>query len=337
MKFKNKKLYLVQSIKAAIILLCLAGLINSHIEASQEEVAVITKIRKNVQYKRDGDERWEKAVAGDYLYRGDHIKAERKSSAEISFISGIEVNVEQNTEFEIKETPEGGTRKDTELELYKGEIFNRVKKLSNLKIRTPQAVAAVRGTKFGMELDQQTRVYVVEGVVDVYNQQGKVELTEGKETLVEEGGAPAGPKDIDKETLKDKEEYVSRPQLQMSIVGAIHSARPVEMKLSVLDSEGNLKDDINQNVQIKGGENILLSENPAASAKWKKLPEKLKLKNGQKKFFIKTYEEGMQLISASSKGLSSSAVELNFMLPGEKEMILELDNDYELKLKFKKK
>ena len=319
-------------IKTAALFLLLTAVITAPLKA-EEEIAVLTRVERNVEIRRAGEEEWIRAELGDYLSSGDRVRAARRSSAEISFLAGVETILEENTEIEIRES---ATREDTDIEMVRGEVFNKVRGITNVEIRTPQAVAAVRGTQFGVELDQHTRVYVLEGRVDVFNPEGRVELTEGTETTVEPGKAPSDPGALDEETRRRRTEEIQPHQLRLEALDEAVAGQAVRIRLTALDEEGNIVDDARDRVEINSGRDIYLTER-LDPARWNSMPRRVRLENGLAEFYLRTYDEGPRVISASSSDLATAVLEMNFTLPDEKELLLDLGGEYRMRLEFRKR
>lgn len=291
--------------------------------AENEMVAIVTSVNKKVDVKRVGTDIWNRIKVRDYLYEGDRIKAGKDAHAEVSFISGVGLYVKENTEIEIRETDSEVRGKDTSIELFKGKLFNRVKKLSNLEIRTPQAVAAVRGTEFGVEVGDITRIYVIEGLVDVWNSQGRVELKEGMETTVEAGQAPEEPSEIDSDKRKE-EEKETKVNLKLSILGDIVAGEKLKMGLSVVDRNGNLKSESVDKVRIESAEELFISND---GSKWDKLPYNLKMDNGKANFYIRSLIAQNTVVSFQASEAYSTVVELIFASQDERELIIDVDDE----------
>lgn len=329
----NKVLRESGFIKIASLAIVLSAVAFASLKA-EEEIAVLTRVERNVDIRRSGEEEWLRAELGDYLGRGDRVRAGRRSSAEISFLSGVESTLEENTEVEIRET---ATREDTDIEMVRGEMFNNVRGITNVEIRTPQAVAAVRGTRFGVELEQHTRVYVVQGRVEVFNPEGSVELTDGTETTVETGRAPAEPGEIDEKTKRRRTEDVDRHRLQLEALQEAVAGEAVRMRLIAVDEEGNIVEDSSDRVEIRaGGREVYLTDRPDRG-RWNRLPRRVRLDNGQAEFYLRTYDEGPQMISAAAGGFDTAVLEMNFILPEEKDLFLDLGGNYRMRLEFKKR
>jgi len=126
------------------------------------------------------------------LSAGDKVKTGEDSSAEITFSGEHCVCLRSRSELTLT----GLQRADSELSLALGGLLARVQALAGggFRVRTPAAVASVRGTEFGVEVDgEETHVGVFdEGKVTVAVQDGQPELLKAnQETSVRRGGRPA--------------------------------------------------------------------------------------------------------------------------------------------------
>ncbi len=153
-----------------------------------------------VEAYRASDGQWIGAEKGMLYQERDALSTAEKSWALIEFQEKHQIKMKENTELTIRQlykradTGEEGTV----LDLSVGEILNRVQKLptegSIYTIHTPTATSSVRGTIWGVKVYKKdgqsvTEVRVLEGVVDVTDQTGKVlQLTDGEETEISELG-----------------------------------------------------------------------------------------------------------------------------------------------------
>lgn len=95
---------------------------------------------------------WIPAEQGMPLEAGDKVKTSEDSRAEVVLGPDSVIELGPNTEFELT----GLNKKDTFLGLPLGSLFARVRSLlefgGQMRLQTPQAVAAVRGTEFAAEV-----------------------------------------------------------------------------------------------------------------------------------------------------------------------------------------
>lgn len=128
------------------------------------------------------------------LLPGDKVKTGEDGSAEIALSGEHCVSLRPRSELTLSNL----RRADSELSLALGSLLAKVQSLAGglFRVRTPSAVAAVRGTEFGVEIDEadpeQTLVGVFdEGKVAVSGADGAEEtLKSNQETVVRRGSRP---------------------------------------------------------------------------------------------------------------------------------------------------
>lgn len=125
------------------------------------------------------------------LEEGDRVVVAEGGSAEVALDGGSLITVREKSEFKLEKTAKG----DSSFFLAVGSLLAKIQKLGNqrLRVRTPTAVAAVRGTEFGVEAGEETYVGVFdEGKVEVSGEAGGTPelLIANQETSVKKGAAP---------------------------------------------------------------------------------------------------------------------------------------------------
>lgn len=146
--------------------------------------ATIIKVEGTVLKKVNLQNIWVPVNKGDTLEGGDSIKTRVDSYAELRFSDGSTVKIGPETEVSIY--------KDY-LSLAIGYIRLYITKLfPNFEVRTPSAIAGVRGTEFSVEVleDQTTIVTVYEGEVDVTAQGRTLRLRKGESGIVKPKSPP---------------------------------------------------------------------------------------------------------------------------------------------------
>ncbi|MEK7382114.1 MAG: FecR family protein, partial [Elusimicrobiota bacterium] len=132
------------------------------------------------------------AEAGMPLDQGDRVVTAAEAWAEIGFDGGSLVTLRENSNFTLERTE----RDSSSFLLSLGSLLAKIEKLGTrqLRVRTPTAVVAVRGTEFGVEVEdeEQTHVGVYdEGQVEVRGEAGGAEMLQPQqETSVRRGEAP---------------------------------------------------------------------------------------------------------------------------------------------------
>ena len=131
------------------------------------------------------------AEAGMPLDEGDQIVASADSSAEVALDGSNLITVRENSEFAIEKAAKG----DATFFLKIGSLLAKIQKLGEyrLRVKTPTAVAAVRGTEFGVEVEGESSHVGVfdEGKVLVSGDSGEpMTLISNQETSVAKGKTP---------------------------------------------------------------------------------------------------------------------------------------------------
>jgi hypothetical protein len=150
--------------------LCLGFLTLSQVHAAEVLVGnAINAIGDFTVFRTDGIQEQLEGKGSLPLYEGDRVKTGKGSQGLLEFTNGIQVALNEDTDFLILsrwESDKGITRI---LRLATGEVW--VKTMGGpkpLEIETPVATAAVKQTEFDIKVqpDGQTTLTVVEGIVE---------------------------------------------------------------------------------------------------------------------------------------------------------------------------
>ena len=125
-----------------------------------------------VEAQATGVEAWEKAKPNRPVFEGDVIRTAPKSRAEITLQGGGKMRIGENSELELTAANVKPMAKNFSANLKKGNIFVSAKaafgEKKSVSVRTPTAVAAIRGTKYRAKAgDDESEVLVYDGKVDV--------------------------------------------------------------------------------------------------------------------------------------------------------------------------
>jgi hypothetical protein len=149
---------------------------------------------------------------GMILDAGDRVKTSPDSTALLTFFDGSTLKLEPGTDIEIEQLERNDDQHTITIVLkqWTGETWSHVVKMADFhyEIKTPSAVALVRGTQFLTEVDEAgaTRVLTAEGLVSVSAQGEEIFLPVGQQTTVEPGTPPSEPKTVDiSEYIKSQE------------------------------------------------------------------------------------------------------------------------------------
>ncbi len=145
----------------------------------------------NVEVLVAGTESWSRAMPRQALNVNDQIRTAAKSRCEITLTGGGKVRIGENSELVLTEANVKPMTKEFNATLKSGNAWVSAKaafgEKKNVSIRTPTAVAAIRGTVYRTQAgEDESSVLVYEGKVDV-NQPSN---TEQEQQDTEPGGKP---------------------------------------------------------------------------------------------------------------------------------------------------
>jgi len=144
------------------------------------EMAVSIKAKGDVKVIRATEEI--KLTRGMILKEGDEIRTGENGYALIKYLEkGIIIEVKSHSSISIPiDTKSRRTGRLRRLKLFFGEIISIIKGKS-FEVETPNAVAAVKGTKFSVtHSGDTTRVFVISGSVKLKNDSGEIDINPGE-------------------------------------------------------------------------------------------------------------------------------------------------------------
>lgn len=172
----------------------LAALLALAAPAAADE-AVLVKARGKVSVKAEGEARFVAVKEGASLIYGDTVRVGRGGIAQLTLSDNAAVLVREDSEFVL-----GGTAAQTELNFSFGEFLVGLRKKLALKqsfrVRTPAAVAAIRGTLFwgrSGKKDKATTYAGFGGKLSVEAQGRMAEVLPGQTVTVAFGQPPSAP------------------------------------------------------------------------------------------------------------------------------------------------
>jgi len=150
---------------------------------------VVTDTDGRPRVKSKGDRKPRRLRVNKFVKEGDVITTGPGERVAIALLAGAEIRINESSEF-IVETG-GSGNKTPSLFSRAGQAWTRmIHGRSGLNIRTPIAVAAVRGTEADVDIHDRMTVKVYEGHVDLMNQLGKTSLYAGQMAQALSGKAP---------------------------------------------------------------------------------------------------------------------------------------------------
>lgn len=158
-------------------------------ERCEDAVARTISVQGPFEVRHAGQGSWQAAKLNDRFCTGDAVRTGQDSRVAIMLLPETVVRLDQLSSMVF-------TQPDTEaspswLELLKGAAHFISRDPRALQIITPFANAAIEGTEFLVQVDnQRTGVIVYEGKVLVGNNSGSVAVTSGKQAIAQAGQTP---------------------------------------------------------------------------------------------------------------------------------------------------
>lgn len=157
---------------------------------------IITLPLGRVEVQKAGSDQWKKAGVKQPVYVNDKIRTRAKSRAEISLTGGGKMRIGEKSELELLQADVMGMKKDYNANLKKGNVWVSAKagfgEKKNVAVRTPTAVAAIRGTKYRVEAgEEESSVLVYQGEVEVNRPENLQKMRkDALEKKQQQGGPP---------------------------------------------------------------------------------------------------------------------------------------------------
>jgi hypothetical protein len=147
-----------------------------------------------VEVKKAGSAVWSQGRPKTAVKDGDVVRTGVGSETEIRMDEGHKLTLKEKTTLKV----DSGRSPDTRFDLLVGRVRSFVSKLkrqNKFEIKTPVAVASIRGTVFELSVDEQgaSRLSVLEGIVSYRDLAGlgqEVQVLKGQSVVIEPGAAP---------------------------------------------------------------------------------------------------------------------------------------------------
>ncbi|MBI4051706.1 MAG: FecR domain-containing protein [Elusimicrobia bacterium] len=149
---------------------------------AQNKSASLSTTEGNVEVQKKGSTEWMGAAAPYELDLGDQIKTGRRGKAQILFRDGSRIELGRSTQFEIENA--GTTQSVLRLSWGRLRAWITSAKERRMEVRTPTAVAAVRGTEFSMQYrNGVTTVDLYGGLLSVSDNKGNEVMLKPNESI----------------------------------------------------------------------------------------------------------------------------------------------------------
>lgn len=176
---------------STMLALLLVAAATGFARAAAPVAGVVISIEGKPEFKKAGAKAFKPLKFNEMLNEGDTVKTGPGVRVAVAFVGGAELRINENSSFKMES---GGGAKPTSVYTEFGNAWTRLLHgKSGMQVRTPSAVAAVRGTEADVNQgDGPMTVKVYEGFVDVINPKGTTALRAGQQTSVAGGGSAPG-------------------------------------------------------------------------------------------------------------------------------------------------
>src|SRR6478736_6755290 len=154
---------------------------------AQAPAAEIVSVEGKGEYREAVQTAWNAAKAKQGLFPTNYVRTLDLSRMAIVFADRTQMRLAPNSLLQIKEAGKGPDAKTT-VNLNAGRSWMQSKSApQNLRVETPTAVAAIRGTDWEMavEPDGKSTLSVFSGEVDLSNEFGSVNVRRGEQAVAE--------------------------------------------------------------------------------------------------------------------------------------------------------
>src|SRR4051794_18127891 len=137
------------------------------------------------------EDSWRGVELKQSLVSGDALRTNSIGNLAILFVDQTQIRVGRNSTLVVTDIASGQT--NTQLELQSGQVWARAARGgSGVDVKTPAAVAAIRGTDWSLSVDGsgRTSLLVLEGTVELRNAQGSVTVRQGEGAVAAIGQRP---------------------------------------------------------------------------------------------------------------------------------------------------
>ncbi len=154
-------------------------------------VAEIVSLTGKGETRPPNQATWSPAKQAQKIDNEHFVRTGDLSAIALMFADKTQLRLAQNSMFQVK-APQGAAGTNT-IDLRQGRAWSQTKGgPGKVAMQTPSAIAAIQGTDWEMEVDEQgrARLTVLHGEVRFYNEQGSVTVRSGEQGLAEIGRAP---------------------------------------------------------------------------------------------------------------------------------------------------
>ena len=282
-------------------------------------VAAISAMKGNVQMRSASERKYESAYKGQMIRGGDWIKTDLNVFVAIIFLDGSNVKIHSETEMEINSSRVTAKELNTQLYIADGQAWSQVskQKYGEFQIKTPTAIASVKGTEFNVDFDdleESTTLTVIEGEVLFGNDLSTVLAGAMEGATATKDEAPekykVEPKDLPQWQNDTDPSWGFK--LTPNQIGKHPVNQSVKVSIQVINTKTKETDNKYKNeVQVNADSELLFISKDGSS--WSNTINMV-LKDGRGTIHIKGGDEGKSSIVISAKNSESKKLSFEFYI-----------------------
>jgi outer membrane protein OmpA-like peptidoglycan-associated protein len=166
------------------------------------------------KYKKASDASWKKAYIGLRISKNFEFKTGQRSFLDLLLQEKCAVRIKANSYLNIKEIDPDVIK----MQMKSGVLFGKIHKLlkgQELSVKSPTALAAVRGTEFCTEIENgKTTGFCVDGKVEISAQNKKTMIAKYLKTSVSQNKAPQPSVKMTQKEIKIIEKEIASIRLE---------------------------------------------------------------------------------------------------------------------------
>ena len=304
------------SYKVLILILLIGG---NLLIGEARVVAAISSMKGNVKIRSANQRKFDTAYKAQMIRTGDWLKTDKNVFVAIVFLDGSMVKIQSNTEIEIKSSRITAKELKTQMFISEGQAWSKISKQNNgeFRIKTPTAVASVKGTEFDVDFDdmsESTSLVVLEGEVEFGNELGTVIAGAMQGASVTQDEAPVeytvAPEDLPiwQNNTNPSWEILLTPNK----TGKQSVNQPIKISIQMINSITNeVENGFNNEVQVSVDSELLFVSIDGST--WLGNAN-ISIKDGKGTVLVKGSGEGKPSIIVSSEDSESSKLQLEFFI-----------------------
>ena len=304
------------SYKVLILILLIGG---NLLIGEARVVAAISSMKGNVKIRSANQRKFDTAYKAQMIRTGDWLKTDKNVFVAIVFLDGSIVKIQSNTEIEIKSSRITAKELKTQMYISEGQAWSKISKQNNgeFRIKTPTAVASVKGTEFDIDFDdmsESTSLVVLEGEVEFGNELGTVIAGAMQGASVTQDEAPVeytvAPEDLP--NWQNNTDPSWEILLTPNRTGKQSVNQPIKISIQMINSITNeVENGFNNEVQVSVDSELLFVSIDGST--WLGNAN-ISIKDGKGTVLVKGGGEGKPSIIVSSEDSESSKLQLEFFI-----------------------